>query len=135
MQQQCKNHPEVLAVDRCKGCAEPFCANCMVEIRSEKYCGSCKVMAIKGIPVVEQATFPCQLADEALKYSLIGIVCFGIILAPIALTKAANAKKMIAQDPSLTGSGKVLAATIIGWTVLVLSVIGLIARAYKVGHP
>jgi len=43
---QCKAHPDVLAVDRCAGCAEPFCENCLVEIGCAKYCGSCKVMAV-----------------------------------------------------------------------------------------
>lgn len=43
---QCKNHPSLAAVDRCVGCAEPFCHACLVEIHGEKYCSQCKVMAL-----------------------------------------------------------------------------------------
>jgi FHA domain-containing protein len=92
---RCKNHPDVEAVDRCAGCAEAFCPNCLVEIHGQKYCGACKVMAIKGQPVAEEATIPCKEAGEALKYAIIGIFCFGIILEPIAISKALKAKKMI----------------------------------------
>src|SRR6266446_711114 len=125
----CKNHVTVPAVDRCAGCAEPFCPDCLVAIHGQKYCGSCKVMAIQGQPaLLEEAILPCKEADEALKYAIIGIFCFGIILEPIALSKAAKAKKMIALNPRLTGSGKATAATIIGIVGLVLWVLGIIAR-------
>lgn len=43
---QCKNHPSLAAVDRCVGCAEPFCHACLVEIHGEKCCSQCKVMAL-----------------------------------------------------------------------------------------
>jgi hypothetical protein len=125
---ECKNHPGVEAVERCAGCAEPFCSNCLVEIHGQKYCGSCKVMAIQGQPVVEAATMPCKEADEALKYAIIGLFCFGIILEPIAISKALKAKKMIDLNPQLTGSGKVTAALIIAGTGLLLWVLGIVAR-------
>src|SRR5947207_13758926 len=132
---QCKNHPEVPAIDRCAGCAEPFCADCLVEMHGQKYCGSCKVMALKGQPVVvEEATIPCKEANEALTYALIGIFCFGIILEPIALTKAAKARKMIDMNPRLLGSGKVTAARIIACIALVLWVIGLIYRVTSISR-
>lgn len=124
----CKNHPDVAAVDRCAGCAESFCGNCLVEIHGQKYCGSCKVMAVQGQPVVEEATLPCKEANEALTYSIVGIFCFGIILEPIALIKASKARKMIQMNPRLTGAGKVKAATIIAWVALGLWIVGLIAR-------
>ncbi len=57
---ECKNHPGVQAVGRCAGCSEAFCSNCLVEIQGQKYCGSCKVMAVKAPPVVEQGTIPCE---------------------------------------------------------------------------
>jgi hypothetical protein len=126
---QCKNHPEIPALDRCAGCAEPFCQDCLVDIQGQKYCGSCKVMALKGQPaIVEEASIPCKEANEALTYAIIGIFCFGIILEPIALSKAAKAKKMIDLNPRLLGSGKVLAARIIASIALVLWVISLIYR-------
>ncbi len=128
---QCKNHPEVAAVDRCAGCAEPFCPDCLVEIQGQKYCGACKTMALRGgaPPVVEEATIPCKEANEALTYSIVGIFCLGIVLEPLAISKALKAKKMIEQDPRLSGSGKATAALIIGSVGLVLWVLGLLARA------
>ena len=87
-------------------------------------------MALKGgAPViVEEATIPCKEASEALKYAIIGIFCFGIILEPIAISKAMKAKKMIEMNPRLTGSGKATAAMIIGCVALVLWVIGMFSR-------
>ena len=125
---QCKNHRNVPAVDRCAGCAEPFCADCLVELQGKKYCGSCKVMAVQDQPIVEEATLPCKQASEALKYAIIGIFCFGIILEPIAISKALKAKKMMEANPRLTGSGKANAALIIGIVSLILWVIGIIGR-------
>ena len=125
---QCKNHPTVDAVGRCAGCAEPFCPNCLVEISGQTYCGSCKVLALQGQPIAEAATLPCKEADEALKYAIIGIFCFGIILEPIAISKAMKAKKLIEMNPRLTGSGKATAALIIGIVALILWVLGVIAR-------
>jgi hypothetical protein len=126
---QCKNHPEVVAVDRCVGCAEPFCADCLVEVQGQKYCGACKTMALRGgSPIVEEATIPCKEANDALTYSIIGVLCFGIILEPIAISKALKAKKMIEMNPRLTGSGKATAALIIGIVGLVLWVLGMATR-------
>lgn len=125
---QCKNHPNVAAVDRCAGCAEPFCPNCLVEMGGQKYCGSCKSMAVQGRPVVEAATIPCKEAGEALTYAIVGLFCFGIILEPIAISKAIKARNMIAANPRLTGSGKATAALIIAIVGLVLWVLGMIAR-------
>jgi hypothetical protein len=133
---QCKNHPDVAAVDRCSGCAEPFCPNCLVEIQGQKYCSACKTMALRGgaPQVAEEATLPCKEAGEALKYAIIGIFCFGIILEPVAISKALKAKKMIQLNPRLTGSGKCTAALIIASIALLLWVLGIIARVAAVKH-
>jgi hypothetical protein len=125
---QCKNHPAAAAVARCVGCAESFCSNCLVDIHGQKYCGSCKVLAVSGQPMVEEATIPCKDADEALKYAIIGLFCFGIILEPIAIAKSMAAKKQLAANPRLTGSGKANAALIIAIVGLALWVLGIIAR-------
>ncbi|MGZ4808120.1 MAG: hypothetical protein ACXVJO_01940 [Thermoanaerobaculia bacterium] len=109
---------------------EPFCKNCLVTIKGRKFCNSCKVTALgTNMPLVERATETCAEAAEALKYAIIGIFCFGIILEPIAISKALKAKKMIAANPNLTGEGKANAALIIGIIGLVLWVLGIIARA------
>ena len=126
---ECRNHPATPAADRCTGCMEPFCENCLVTIRGQKYCGSCKVMALGGqTPVFEAVTELSEDAKEALKYAIIGLFCFGIILEPIAIAKALQAKKMIAANPNLTGSGKATAALIIAIIGLILWVVGIFAR-------
>ena len=133
---QCRNHPEIAAVDHCAGCAEPFCPDCLVELQGQKYCASCKTLALKGAPppVVEEASIPCKEANEALTYAIVGIFCCGIILEPIAISKALKAKKMIEMNPRLMGSGKATAALIIGIVGLVLWVISLILRATTMGR-
>jgi hypothetical protein len=131
---QCKNHPDVPASGRCAGCSEPFCNNCLIELQGQKYCGSCKVLAIQDqpLPVIEGATLPCKEASDALTYAIIGIFCFGIILEPIAIFKAVKAKKMMALNPRLVGAGKATAALIIGILLLVFWVLGIIAQISSV---
>jgi hypothetical protein len=125
----CKNHAGVAAINRCAGCAEPFCGNCLVNLQGQPYCGACKAMAVSATPLAyEAATIPCKEANEALTYAIIGIFCFGIILEPIALVKASKAKKMMALNPRLSGSGKVTAAYVIAIIGLVLWVLGMVAR-------
>ena len=78
---ECRNHPGTSAADRCAGCTEPFCPNCLVTVKGRRYCASCKVMALSGqAPVFAQVTEECAEAGEALKYAIIGIFCLGIIL-------------------------------------------------------
>ncbi len=65
---QCKNHPSLAAVDRCVGCAEPFCHACLVEIHGEKYCTQCKVMALpEKLPAAAEQ--PMYAAGPASPYS------------------------------------------------------------------
>ena len=127
---QCKNHTDVTAVDRCAGCAEPFCPDCLVEVLGQKYCASCKVMAVKAPPVVdEEPTVPCPLAQEALTYAIVSIFCLGPILAIVALVKASKAKKLLAADPRLQGSGKVTAAVVVAWCVIGLYIVAAFAKS------
>ena len=132
----CMKHAAVTATGTCAACAEPFCDSCLVKVKGATYCGECKMSAIRGDAVASN-TGPvgvCQEANEALKYALIGIVCFGIILEPIAISKAFKAKKMIAANPRLEGSGKATAALVIACIALCLWVLGLIARVAAAGQ-
>lgn len=124
----CKNHPGVMATNRCAGCAEPFCNNCVVNIQGQPYCASCKTMTVANAPMVEAATIPSKEATQALICAIVGLFCFGIILEPIALIQASKASKMMKMNPRITGSGKVTATYIIASIGLVLWVIGLIVR-------
>lgn len=131
----CKNHPGVAAVSNCAGCAEPFCGNCLVNMLGKWYCASCKTMAASATPPLpDEGTLPFKEAKEALTYAIVSIFCFGIILAPIALVKAGKAKKMIAMNPRLGGSGKVTAAYIIAIISLCLWVLGLVARISQISR-
>lgn len=69
----------------------------------------------------------CTEARDALIYSIIGIFCLGFILEPLALIKAHTARTKIAADPSLTGSGMALAATIIAIISLVIMLLSFLA--------
>ncbi len=125
----CRNHASNPAADRCAGCFEAFCANCLVEIQGQQYCASCKTLVLRGQPVIaEAATMPCPEAGEALKYAIIGLFCFGIVLEPMAIKKALNARKMIELNPRLTGSGKATAALVIAIIGLFLWVLGIVGR-------
>ena len=127
---QCKNHPEISAVDRCVGCAEPFCGDCLVEVSGQKYCGSCKVLVLEGRQIIfEDATIPCKEANEALRFAIFSLFCCGIILGPMAIARANKAREAIAADPRLTGSGKANVALAIGIIAIILWVLGTISRA------
>ncbi len=126
----CINHPNVAAVGRCSGCAESFCANCLLEMQGQSWCGSCKQLAVGSVPA---AAAPgtgelCKEAKEALIYSIVGLFCFGIILEPIALIKATKAKKLLAADPTLSGGGMATAAMIIAIIGLAVWILGMIGR-------
>ena len=130
---QCRNHAEAAAADRCVGCMEPFCGYCLVTVRGQKYCSSCKVLVLgAGMPIIEEATTPCTEAAEALKYALVSLFCFGMIVGPIAIVKAVNARKLIAADPRLTGEGKANVAIVIASVGLFLWAIGMLMKARHV---
>ena len=123
----CKTHPSIAAQDRCAGCAEPFCQTCLVEVRGQKYCGSCKVMAIDGPPTVD-GTVPCVEASEALKYAILSLFCCGLILGPMAIQKGLKARRAIQSDPTLTGEAKANIAIMIGIVALAMWAVNMISR-------
>jgi hypothetical protein len=88
-------------------------------------------MAISGpgpSPYAGGEAPPCPEANEALKYALFGLLCIGIILEPIAISKALAAKKKIAANPGMAGSGKATAAMVIASIALAFWVLGILAR-------
>jgi hypothetical protein len=123
----CSTHPTVAAVDRCAGCAEPFCGNCMVELYGQRYCGSCKVMALRGQPMPEIGNVPCKEATTALTMSIISLFLLfcpivGAILAGSSLAQAHKASQLFAADPRLTGKERMRAARIIGIIALGIAI-------------
>jgi len=130
----CQNHPTVAALDRCAGCAEPFCGNCMVELYGQRYCGSCKVMALKDQPVPDMGVYPCKEAQTAMVTAIVGMFLFGIILGPVALSQASKAAQIIKSNPQFTGGEKVLAARIIGTFALVFGILNCIYAISQQSH-
>jgi hypothetical protein len=125
----CHNHPGIEASSHCAGCAEPFCGNCLLELDGSNYCGSCKVMALRGrTPMLESAMSPSPAANEAMKTAIIGFFCFGFILGPFAMVKAIAARKEIRDNVMLTGWGKANAALVLGILATVLAIANVITR-------
>ena len=125
----CLIHPEVEAVGRCSGCAESLCANCLVEVAGERYCGNCKISAIKSRPVVEHRMLLCAEAKTAMVCSLVGILFLSAILGPAAVILGFKAQDKVKQDSSLTGSGLAAAAMVNGSIVILLTIIGFIHKS------
>jgi hypothetical protein len=127
----CKNHAEVNAEKRCIGCAEPYCTTCTVEVRGQTYCADCKKMALTdGVNSIPHAALiPSGEAKESLTYALVGLLCFGIILGPMAISKGIEARKQMALNPQLTGWGKANAGIAIGSLSLVFWILGKFAGA------
>ena len=70
----------------------------------------------------------CALARQALIMSIIGLFCFGVVLGPMAISKAKSAKMIIAGTPGMRGEGMATAALILGTFDLVLWAVGLCLR-------
>jgi hypothetical protein len=119
----CQNHAAVLAVATCTGCAESFCQRCLVEVRGARYCAGCKQMAVSGLAA---PTLPCEDARSALRLSLVGLVILGIVLEPMAISKALSARRQIAQNPALSGAGHAQAALVVASIGLFLGLINVI---------
>jgi len=70
-----------------------------------------------------------QEASDAFKLALFGLLCFGIILGPIAFVKATRVKRQIALDPTADGSGLATAAQVLGILEVVVSIFSLMRLA------
>jgi hypothetical protein len=129
---QCRNHPNVSATDRCTGCAEPFCPNCLVQVHGQNYCASCKMMTVKGPPPppASRSREILTQARDALLLSIFGLFCCAIIFEPMALSKASEAKRLIDADHRLDGRGMATAAQVIAVIGLVIWALGLLAKFF-----
>lgn len=123
----CHNHANATAVATCAGCAEPYCDNCLVTVKGQRYCSGCKGLAVPQLDA--GPTRRCVEADEALKLALFSILCFGLITGPIAISKALAAKRQIADDPALEGVGTANAAIAIAAVTFTLNILGILGRA------
>jgi uncharacterized protein YqgC (DUF456 family) len=85
-------------------------------------------MAVKGPPPIEEGDQSSETANKALLYSIIGIFCFGIILGPMAVVKAVEARQEIQANPRLCGLAKANIGLLLGITVTALWILGMITK-------
>ncbi len=75
---------------------------------------------------------PCEMADEALKCAITGVFFFGFVVGAVAIYKALKAREIMAYNPHLTGSGKAIAAIVIGAFGILVWILAVIL---KITHP
>lgn len=90
-------------------------------------------MAVQGTPQVTDGNMTCEEAGKALTYAIIGIFCLGFIFGAMAIQKAVEARRLIREDPRLTGLAKANVALILGTMVIIIWVMNLVMRAKSRG--
>lgn len=82
---------------------------------------------------MEEGNLPCEAAGKALTYSIIGFFCFGIVLGPMAIAKAVEARRQIHEEPSLGGLAKANVGMMLGIMVFFFWAIGMIMKFKQMG--
>jgi len=101
-----------------------FCKKTIaVELQICRYCG--EIVSLDG--QYHGSKKIAREAKQALLYSIAGIFCAGLILAPVAFKVAMDAKKHIANSPRLRGRGMAIAAQVIA----VVNVVGIVVQLVR----
>jgi hypothetical protein len=66
------------------------------------------------------------MAITSMVLGIVGLLCFGIVVGPVAMVLGFVSRSRIAKDPSLKGEGMALAGIIIGGIALVLSILAIV---------
>lgn len=116
----CSFHRDRGGSGRCQVCARPYCEDCLVSIRGRRVCAVCKPAALRDL---RRRNGPLDRdADEALAFSLIGIVPFLVpVVAPIALWKGLVVLRAYHRNPLLPNRWKAVTAVGLSAGALVLA--------------
>ncbi|MEO7734102.1 MAG: DUF4190 domain-containing protein [Kofleriaceae bacterium] len=106
-------------------CPNPLCR--LAVVMGAQLCPACKaITSPDGIYHGPKINAPGAVAS--LVYAILGFFICGVIFGAVAISKASQAKRSIASDPTLTGGGLATAGTVLGIIDLIAWAILLVAR-------
>ena len=73
----------------------------------------------------------CEEAGKALTYAIVGMFCLGFVFGSMAIQKAVEARRLIREDPRLTGLAKANVALILGVIGVILWVLYIVERGRR----
>ena len=135
---KCVYHPDADAVGACVNCGAGVCDTCRVMLAGKLYCQACADMAFAeqqarpapppGPSLVQPSLLPRVQAPGAVTSLVLAIIGFviwpiGLILGPLAINYANQARDAIAANPMLDGSGMATAGYVLGIVDLILGVL------------
>jgi hypothetical protein len=105
-----------------------YCPNCRTVIAiGSDLCPLCRAVTSPD-GIYHGPRFNAPGAAAALTFGIIGLFICGVIFGPLAISKANSAKRMMAQDPTLTGGGMATAGLVLGIIDLVFWAIFMLIR-------
>jgi hypothetical protein len=123
---KCLNHLEVDAIGACVRCGKGLCIDCKREIAGRILCQGCadEILTQKTTPTIVMSREEAPGALLALILSIVGFVFspLAIVLGPMAVHYANQAKAALKQRPEINGRSLATAGFIIGIIDIVIGV-------------